>query len=286
MVMMLTVVMMMGLTVMVMMLTVVMMMGMTADSDGDDADCCNDDDDDWGWRLTVIAMMLTVVGGGSAGQPVQLHMHSPGYCHPNCYERQRRSCSRLTAALRKMYEASEFSLLEDSRNGSTQKDNVRDKLKRRVSWREDFSRCCLSWPYPFPPFRNWELKGIPSKEAGWPKSIEHKLKWQVRWRECLSHCYVSPPSPSPPFHNLELKWIPSKEAGWPKSIEHKQAFPFECLLQTPIPSDWGASICIGVACSRFRLLLIGFKSSVWFAKTSQHGSEVWDFQISTALYHR
>ena len=28
---------------MVMMLTVVMMMGMTADSDGDDADCCNDD---------------------------------------------------------------------------------------------------------------------------------------------------------------------------------------------------------------------------------------------------
>ena len=70
------------LTVMVMMLTVVMMMGMTADSDGDDADCCNDDDDDWGWWLTVIAMMLTVVGGGSAGQPVQLHMHSPRLLPP------------------------------------------------------------------------------------------------------------------------------------------------------------------------------------------------------------
>ncbi|XP_076436361.1 protein unc-80 homolog isoform X3 [Babylonia areolata] len=56
-----------------------------------------------------------------------------GYCHPNCYERQRRSCSRLTAALRKMYESLESSATEDSRSGTSQKENMKDKLKRRDS---------------------------------------------------------------------------------------------------------------------------------------------------------
>ncbi|KAL8568215.1 hypothetical protein ACOMHN_027738 [Nucella lapillus] len=56
-----------------------------------------------------------------------------GYCHPNCYERQRRSCSRLIAAMRKMYETSESSMADEARNGSSQKDNMKDKLKRRDS---------------------------------------------------------------------------------------------------------------------------------------------------------
>ncbi|GFR73733.1 Unc-80-like protein [Elysia marginata] len=57
------------------------------------------------------------------------------FCHPNCYERQRRSCSRLTTALRKIYDSTE----EDERipgrglDGSRSKDAMRDKLKRRES---------------------------------------------------------------------------------------------------------------------------------------------------------
>ncbi|GFO03526.1 unc-80-like protein, partial [Plakobranchus ocellatus] len=58
------------------------------------------------------------------------------FCHPNCYERQRRSCSRLTTALRKIYNSTE----EDERNsakgtdGSRSKEaSIRDKLKRRES---------------------------------------------------------------------------------------------------------------------------------------------------------
>ena len=53
------------------------------------------------------------------------------YCHPNCYERQRRSCSRLTAAIRKIYKSCE----EDEPDMKLQdrKDPMKDKLKRRVS---------------------------------------------------------------------------------------------------------------------------------------------------------
>ncbi|XP_059153938.1 protein unc-80 homolog isoform X2 [Physella acuta] len=54
------------------------------------------------------------------------------FCHPNCYERQRRSCSRLTAAIRKIYESTE----EDERDINKQmdkKDLFKEKLKRRES---------------------------------------------------------------------------------------------------------------------------------------------------------
>ncbi|XP_055887561.1 protein unc-80 homolog isoform X2 [Biomphalaria glabrata] len=56
------------------------------------------------------------------------------FCHPNCYERQRRSCTRLTAALRKIYESTE----EDEKDSSSKqqqdkKDTLKEKLKRRES---------------------------------------------------------------------------------------------------------------------------------------------------------
>jgi hypothetical protein len=54
-----------------------------------------------------------------------------GYCHPNCYERQRRSCSRLIASLRKMYESLETSS-DEGRNGNGHRDGAKDKMKRRV----------------------------------------------------------------------------------------------------------------------------------------------------------
>lgn len=56
-----------------------------------------------------------------------------GYCHPNCYERQRRSCQRLTTAIRKVYEATATTQQEDGRQSSAPKDMLKDKLKRRVS---------------------------------------------------------------------------------------------------------------------------------------------------------
>nr|KAG5703020.1 hypothetical protein BaRGS_016181 [Batillaria attramentaria] len=56
-----------------------------------------------------------------------------GYCHPNCYERQRRCCSRLTAALRKVYEATESNQGDELHRSASQKDTHKDKLRRRES---------------------------------------------------------------------------------------------------------------------------------------------------------
>ncbi|KAK6194683.1 hypothetical protein SNE40_000272 [Patella caerulea] len=54
------------------------------------------------------------------------------FCHPNCYERQRRSCSRLITALRKIHESTEEDEAHDSRNYN-RKDDLKEKLKRRES---------------------------------------------------------------------------------------------------------------------------------------------------------
>ena len=59
------------------------------------------------------------------------------FCHPNCYERQRRSCSRLTTALRKIYDSAEEDEHNPAKNldGTRNKDAaIRDKLKRRVKF--------------------------------------------------------------------------------------------------------------------------------------------------------
>jgi len=56
------------------------------------------------------------------------------YCHPNCYERQRRSCVRLMTSLRQVYHAqppdpAELVAMSRSESG---KDSFKDKMKRRV----------------------------------------------------------------------------------------------------------------------------------------------------------
>ncbi|CAG5120059.1 unnamed protein product, partial [Candidula unifasciata] len=55
------------------------------------------------------------------------------YCHPNCYERQRRSCSRLTTALRKIYESTEEDEKDTSKHTDGKRDLLKEKLKRRES---------------------------------------------------------------------------------------------------------------------------------------------------------
>ncbi|XP_071097692.1 protein unc-80 homolog [Haliotis cracherodii] len=55
------------------------------------------------------------------------------YCHPNCYERQRRSCSRLITSLRKVYHSTEEDEKLDALKPDLKKDNLREKLKRRES---------------------------------------------------------------------------------------------------------------------------------------------------------
>ncbi|KAJ8299881.1 hypothetical protein KUTeg_021400 [Tegillarca granosa] len=51
------------------------------------------------------------------------------FCHPNCYERQRRSCSRLVTALRKIYQSSET---DDEDDEKARLDAKRDLLKERL----------------------------------------------------------------------------------------------------------------------------------------------------------
>ena len=56
------------------------------------------------------------------------------YCHPNCYERQRRSCSRLITSVKKIYEATEEDEVKESDKKLEQKrDLLKERLKRRVS---------------------------------------------------------------------------------------------------------------------------------------------------------
>ena len=57
------------------------------------------------------------------------------YCHPNCYERQRRSCVRLMTAVRHVYSSEATpqpcDVVPMSRSDSA-KDSFKDKMKRRV----------------------------------------------------------------------------------------------------------------------------------------------------------
>ncbi|XP_064639472.1 protein unc-80 homolog [Lineus longissimus] len=57
------------------------------------------------------------------------------FCHPNCYERQQRSCTRLMNATFKVYDCEEpENVDEDGRKlDDSKKDTFREKLKRRLS---------------------------------------------------------------------------------------------------------------------------------------------------------
>ncbi|XP_074657337.1 protein unc-80 homolog [Tubulanus polymorphus] len=62
------------------------------------------------------------------------------FCHPNCYERQQRSCSRLMTGVIKVYESDQppektATPKDEEKSGdqSKSKENLRDKLKRRES---------------------------------------------------------------------------------------------------------------------------------------------------------
>ena len=60
------------------------------------------------------------------------------FCHPNCYERQRRSCTRLMTAVRKCYQSEEGDAKIEEEEAEKREENKRDtfrnKLKRRVSY--------------------------------------------------------------------------------------------------------------------------------------------------------
>ncbi len=64
-----------------------------------------------------------------------------GFCHPNCYERQRRSCARLIAASQRIYGSGPEDARPAAGGGSASEEAgggdfnsvFRDKLKRRVS---------------------------------------------------------------------------------------------------------------------------------------------------------
>ena len=56
------------------------------------------------------------------------------FCHPNCYDRERRSCARLMNAVCKVYQSE----AGDTSSGQKEKvderkDKPKDSLKRRVS---------------------------------------------------------------------------------------------------------------------------------------------------------
>ena len=56
-----------------------------------------------------------------------------GFCHPDCYERQRRSCSRLITAVKKIYESSPEEKQKESEKKLDQKRNMlKERFKRRV----------------------------------------------------------------------------------------------------------------------------------------------------------
>ena len=56
------------------------------------------------------------------------------FCHPNCYDRERRSCARLMNAVCKVYqsEADDMTSAQKEKVDET-KDKQKDSLKRRVS---------------------------------------------------------------------------------------------------------------------------------------------------------
>jgi len=58
------------------------------------------------------------------------------FCHPNCYERQRRSCVRLMTAVKQVYNAQppQPAELADISRSDSAKESFKDKMKRRVPY--------------------------------------------------------------------------------------------------------------------------------------------------------
>ena len=79
----------------------------------------------------VMPWIKVVVTLANTSNFICTHQH---YCHPNCYERQRRSCTRLVTALIKVYESQpkEEEEEEAQRQKLNKRDSLKDKLKRRV----------------------------------------------------------------------------------------------------------------------------------------------------------
>ncbi|KAL4233067.1 Protein unc-80 [Mactra antiquata] len=54
------------------------------------------------------------------------------YCHPDCYERQRRSCSRLIMSVKKIYQSTEGDNKELDKKPEQKPELISEKIKRRV----------------------------------------------------------------------------------------------------------------------------------------------------------
>ncbi|XP_052063828.1 protein unc-80 homolog [Mytilus californianus] len=55
------------------------------------------------------------------------------YCHPDCYERQRRSCSRMITAMKKVYQSTENDSDDQDKAKQDSKEIFRERLRRRES---------------------------------------------------------------------------------------------------------------------------------------------------------
>ena len=73
------------------------------------------------------------------------------YCHPNCYERQRRSCSRLITSVKKIYESvEEEPVKETDKKLEEKRDMLKERLKRRVG-SDCYTKFLVKWLFAFEP---------------------------------------------------------------------------------------------------------------------------------------
>ena len=73
------------------------------------------------------------------------------YCHPNCYERQRRSCSRLITSVKKIYESvEEEPVKETDKKLEEKRDMLKERLKRRVG-SDCYTEFQVKWLFAFEP---------------------------------------------------------------------------------------------------------------------------------------
>ncbi|XP_052242651.1 protein unc-80 homolog isoform X2 [Dreissena polymorpha] len=153
-----------------------------------------------------------------------------GFCHLDCYERQRRSCSRLVTAMKKIYQSTEEEQVRESDRRLEQRREIfKDKFKRRESIFQNSSPIKRRESTPLLEKIRTDVSLVKQKLNGWKKETKPKeakedlpiVKYITSQAQKLTQCPLGILSKAAPILN-EDQFADIMPVAWELMMETDQ----------------------------------------------------------------
>ncbi|WAR09253.1 UNC80-like protein [Mya arenaria] len=153
-----------------------------------------------------------------------------GFCHLDCYERQRRSCSRLVTSMKKIYQSTEEEQTKESDRKLEQRREIfKDKFKRRESIFQNPSPIKRRESTPLLEKIRTDVSLVKQKLTSWKKEVKPKevkedspmVKYITSQAQKLTQCPLSILTKSAPILN-EDQFADIMPVAWELMMETDQ----------------------------------------------------------------